>query len=80
MPTKIRPTFWYDVTREMRQLVLKGKLTAAFPTRASGFERALLEGGRIVYSPDEDDYYQEIEMDQLFQDPQTGRTCGVRKI
>ncbi len=78
--SNIRSTFWYDVTREMRRLALDGKLAKLFPDRAGSIQRALLEGGRIVFSPDEEEFYQEFEMDQIFHDPRIGKTAGVRRL
>ena len=77
---KIHSTFWYDVTREMRRLALVGKLTEFFPERAGPIRRALEGGGRIVFSPDEDEFYQEFEVDHIFHDPRTGRAAGVRRL
>ena len=76
----IRSTFWYDLTREMRRLSLEGRLWEVFPERASAIEQALLAGGRIVFSPDEEEFYQEFEMDQILHDPRTGRAAGVRRL
>ncbi len=80
MQTAIRSTFWYDVTRELRRLALSGKLEERFPEQATAMEQALLAGGRIVFSPDEEEFYQEFEMDQILHDPRTGRACGVRRL
>ena len=76
----IRSTFWYDVTREMRRLAQKGRLEEAFPDRARAIDRILRGGGRIVFSPDEEEFYEELVMDQVLLDPNTGKTCGVRRL
>ncbi len=80
MKSKIRSTYWYDVTREMRRLALDERLSQVFPGRAASIRRILLDGGRIIFSPDEEEFYQEFEMDQVFHDPRTGRTSGVRRL
>ncbi len=80
MQGAIRSTFWYDVTRELRRLALDGRLEERLPQQASAIQQALCAGGRIVFSPDEEEYYQEFEMDQIMHDPRTGRACGVRRL
>ncbi len=80
MNTRIRSRSLYDVTREMRRLALCGRLDEEHPDVADSVRTALEVGGRIVFSPDEERYYQEFEMDQVFQDPHTGKMSGVRKL
>lgn len=76
----IRSTFWYDVTREMRCLAIAGKLEELFPEQARSIETALEGDGRIVFSPDDEQFYQEFEMDQILHDPHAGRACGMRRL
>jgi len=76
----IRSRSLYDVTREMRRLALCGRLEEFHADLSESIRAALDVGGRIVFSPDEERYYQEFEMDQVFQDPRTGKMSGVRKL
>ncbi|MEM7261644.1 MAG: hypothetical protein AAF488_06605 [Planctomycetota bacterium] len=80
MNHRIRSRSLYDVTREMRRLALSGRLELRCPDVASAVREALETGGRIVFSPDENTYFQEFDMDHVFEDPRTGRRTGVRKL
>ncbi len=64
----------------MRRFALRGRLKSLFPEQAGAIEKALLAGGRIVFSPDTESYYQELELDHVFHDPSTGRAAGVRRL
>ncbi len=75
-----RSAFWYDVTREMRRLALKGRLDECFPTQTAQIQDVLLGGGRIIFSPDDEGYYRELELDQILHDPRTGRSSGLRRL
>ncbi len=76
----IRSTFWYDVTRELRRLALRGQLEERYPDKATAIREALQANGRIVFSPDEEELFQEFEVDHILHDPRTGRACGVRRL
>ncbi len=80
MRSLIRSTFWYDVTREMRRLSLEGVLKERFPKQAGAIQETLLTGGRVVFSPDDEEFYQEFEVDGVLHDPRTGKARGVRRL
>lgn len=80
MKSKIRSTFWYDVTHEMRRLALAGKLEESYPNEALAIVTALTAGGRIVFSAEDEQFYQEFEMDRVLHDPATGKTLAVRSL
>ncbi|MGE3165184.1 MAG: hypothetical protein AB7O52_09790 [Planctomycetota bacterium] len=72
--------FWYDVTYEMRRLALAGKLEDRYPKQVKAILAALTSGGRIVFSPEDDSFYQEFEADHVLHDPRTGKTLAVRQL
>ena len=80
MKGTIRSTFWYDVTREMRRAALDGRLENLYPEHAESIRQALLDGGSIVFSPDEGEFYRGFELDQILHDPGLGQTTGVRRL
>lgn len=80
MKSKISSTFWYDVTYEMRRLALAGDLGERYPKQARTIIAALTSGGRIVFSPEDGNFYQESHADQVLHDPRTGRTLAVRQL
>lgn len=78
--TAVRPDSWYDLTRELRRLALRGTLEERYPAEARSIRNALVHGGRIVFSPDDEQFYQEFPMDRFLRDPGTGRTMAVRRL
>lgn len=76
----IYPSTWYDMTREMRRLALRGSLRRHFPAQAAAIEAALRRGGRIVFDPEDEQFYQDYTVDRVLHDPATGRTLAVRRI
>ena len=80
MTTGRSPDSWYDLTRELRRLELRGVLEERYPREARSIRAALAAGGRIVFSPDDEQFYQEFVMDRFLRDPGTGRTMAVRRL
>ncbi|MEM7166680.1 MAG: hypothetical protein AAF581_14530 [Planctomycetota bacterium] len=75
-----RSESWYDLTRELRQLALRGTLDERYPQEARSIRAALVAGGRIVFSPDDEQFYQEFVMDRFLRDPASGRMMAVRRL
>ena len=71
---------WYDVTRELRRLAISGRLADSHPESAAKIQTALEKGGRIVFSPQDEVFFQEFDMDEFLHDPGTGKTMAVRKL
>ena len=80
MSSQIRKTFTYDVTREMRRLALRGELLDRYPIQGRRIEATLRHGGRIVFSPNDEEFYEELDLDRVIVDPRSGRATGVRRL
>lgn len=80
MKRAARSAIWYDVTHEMRRLAIGGRLHRALPLRAASIEQVLRAGGRVVFSADEEEFYQQLDMDHVYTDPHSGRALGLRKL
>ncbi|MCI0651315.1 MAG: hypothetical protein L0Z55_05485 [Planctomycetes bacterium] len=80
MQSNVRSTSWYDVTREMRRIAKDGRLDELYPEAARGIQRTLDSGGRVLFSYDDEEFYQELDTVEVFLDASTGRACGVRRL
>ncbi len=72
--------FLYDLTREMRRRAIDGSLDSRFPGRADTIEKALSRGQRILFAPDDEEFYVETPLDRIIHDEGTGRTIGARRL